>query len=415
MMNEQQGETAMIKLGALQDQDFMRDPTPTLAALREEGSFARSSIPLIGKVWLTTTQAAAVRILKDDKTFTVRRANGKVIGMQWWMPSFIRRLSVNMLSSDEPDHKRLRSMVDEAFRRREIVQLEERAELLAEGYAEQLVRLGDGADLIQNLARPLPLSVICELLGLPGEDQEKFMQWAAALTGVNSIFSVLVAMWRLGPLTRYIDDRIGKVREGDRAGLLGSLVELGEDGAELSDDELSAMVFLLLMAGHETTTHLISGSVLALLQHREQLEMLRDDWSLLDGAVEETLRFVSPVQSTKPRYVRSDMEIEGTVLKAGDIVMPLLVAANHDPAVFESPEVFDITRKPNRHVEFGTGIHFCLGHQLARVEAKAAIGALFTRFADIRLAVPVDELSWHERFGIRSLKVLPLAGLYDAR
>lgn len=168
------------------------------------------------------------------------------------------------------------------------------------------------------------------------------------------------------------------------------------------------MVFLLLLAGHETTTHLLSGSVLAFLQNPEQLRLLTADWNRLDLAVEECLRFVSPVQTAKPRFVHADCEIEGIVLKQGSLVMPFLAAANFDPDVFVQPERFDISRKPNRHIEFGTGIHFCLGNQLARLEMKAGLHALFSRWPDLDLAVPDRDIAWNPRFGMRSLKQLPI-------
>lgn len=168
------------------------------------------------------------------------------------------------------------------------------------------------------------------------------------------------------------------------------------------------MVFLLLAAGSETTTHLISGSVYELLANPGLRDWLEEDWSRAGLAVEEFLRFVSPVQFSKPRYVRRDVELEGVRLKKGDRVMVMLAAANMDPTVHEQPERLDLERKPNRHISFGTGIHFCLGHQLARIEAACALEALFQRWPNLRLSVEPSQIRWRRRPGIRALERLPV-------
>jgi len=379
-----------------------------LQQLRDEGPLVRTRIPILGKVWLTTTQAAAASVLKNSENFTVRKRDGRVVGMSWWMPRNLKLLASNMLASDDPDHKRLRSLVDQAFHRREMLSLTENMEKIADGLSVKLFSGASEADLIEGFARQFPLAVICELLGLPPQDRPKFMKWAQGLTRVSGIFSFLAVVWRLKPFTRYIEGQIARVRNEGGSGLIRELVELQKAEKNISDDELVAMIFLLLLAGHETTTHLISGSMVALFQHPEQKQMLIENWSLLDLAVEEMLRFVSPVQSTKPRFVQNDCEIEGVKVSAGDVVLPFLAASNFDPEIFDRPETFDITRKPNRHMEFGSGVHFCLGHQLARLELKQALRTLLKDFPDLAPAVPVDRLEWNERFGLRSLKSLPV-------
>ena len=395
-------------LSELQTQSFMRNPSNKLSELRNKAPLVQFKIPILGKVWLTTTQAATVQVLKDDKNFTVRKRNGKVVGLSWWMPRLLKRLTANMLSVDEPEHRRLRGIVDQAFHRRSVLSLEPDIASLANEYAGSLFANAQSADLITNYSRTLPLAVICNLLGLPKEDWTRFAEWAQGITTVKGILSFVFAINKLKPLTRYIEDRIQYEREHGGVGLIHELIQLDGEEDQLSDDELVAMVFLLLLAGHETTTHLISGGVLALLQHPDQLKALKDDWSKIDMAVEECLRFVSPVQTTKPRYVQEDCEVEGVNLAAGDLIMPMILAANYDPAVFENADKFDITRKPNHHIEFGSGIHFCLGHQLARLEMKAAIRILFEHYPDLALAVPEETIEWNERFGLRSLKVLPV-------
>lgn len=392
-------------LNVLQSQEFMRDPASVLGSMREQGALVKSRIPIIGKVWFTTTHAAAVQVLKNDQNFTVRKHNGSVVGLSWWMPDTIRRMTSNMLAQDNPEHARLRGIVDQAFQRREIISMEQDIGEVAHGFANALFDGEGQGDLVSGFARPLPLAVISELLGLPENDREGFMKWADSLTNVTGMLTFLRMIFKLRPMSRYIEQQISIARTGNYPGLIGELV--GEHDEQLSDDEFVSMVFLLLFAGHETTTHLISGSVLALMQHREQLEELKADWSLLDLAVEECLRFVCPVQTTKPRFVQRDCEVDGVELKAGEIVMPLLVAANMDPALHDMPERFDITRKPNRHTSFGSGIHFCLGHQLARLELRIALRTLFTAYPDLDL-VDETKLVWRERLGIRALKRLPL-------
>lgn len=401
------GASTMFK--ALQSQEFMRNPADQLALMREQGPLVQSRVPILGKVWLTTTQAATTHILKDDKNFRVTKRDGKTVGLSWWMPGMLKRLTHNMLSSDEPAHSRLRGIVDQAFHRRAIVNLEAKIQSLSDAYATALFRDADTADLVTGFARPIPLAVICELLGLPEEDQPKFRKWAQSLTTVKGVVSFLLALHRLQPLMKYIENRIDHEREHGGEGLIHELVNGDTGGETLTDDELVSMVFLLLLAGHETTTHLISGGVLALLTHPEQFQELQSDIGKIDMAVEECLRYVSPVQSTKARFVREDCSVEGVSLKAGDLVMPLLVASNFDPAIFDEPERFDISRKPNRHIEFGTGVHFCLGHQLARAEMKKSLLALMQHHKSLRLAVPFDEIKWNERFGLRSLKALPVS------
>ena len=389
---------------ALQSQSFMRNPAPILSVLREEGALVQTKIPILGRVWFTTNQSASAEVLKNQERFSVKKKNGQVVGLSWWMPKLLKRLTANMLSSDEPEHTRLRSAVDHAFQRRAISDMAPMIEGLAAKQIAVLFAQGGSVDLVAGFARPFPLAVICELLGLPEQDRTKFSEWASGITAVSGILSFLFAINRLRPLTRYIEARIVHEKNHGGVGLIHELIH--NTDADLSDDEIMAMIFLLLLAGHETTTHLIAGGAYALFENPDQLDLLRKNPELIDLAVEEILRFVSPVQMTKPRFVRQDCDVQGVALRAGDLVMPLLIAANFDPAVFDAPEKMDITRKPNRHMEFGTGIHFCLGHQLARLEMKAALNVLFLGERPISPDIALDRVRWNARLGLRSLKEL---------
>jgi len=384
--------------------EFMADPQALLRKLRREGPLVRRRLPLIGKVWITTTQAAAAEILKNHEVFTQRKANGKAIGLQWWMPRSFKLLAGNMLTMDEPDHTRLRNIVDQAFHRENILNMEPSLRAIAEELADDLFKQGKRADLLKLYARIFPLAVICELLGLPESDREKFMHWAGGITNVTGLLSFALIIPRISRMAKYLAGRIEDARRGDGDGLIAQLVRSEASGADLTSDELLAMVFLLLIAGHETTTHLISGGALSLLQNPDQKDWLQEDWSRIDLAVEEFLRHTSAVSFTKPRNARRDIEVEGVKIAKGDLVMPMLIAANYDPFVIDDPDRLELSRKPNRHMSFGTGIHFCLGHQLARLEAKIALKTLFTKYPKLQLAE--DQVHWRRRLGLRAVAKL---------
>lgn len=387
---------------------FFRDPPKAIAALRASGPVVATRFPLVGDVWITTTHDATAQVLKDGTTFTLRKGDGKVAGLRWWMPKLVTTIANNMLTMDEPDHTRLRSIVDEAFRRRAIVAMEPRIRAIADGLANDLFADGSPADLVQRYARILPVSVICELLGLPAADRPRFIAWAnkmSSLTNVVSFFRLLLAFRKM---RAYLERQLQIARVQGGEGLIAELVQVEREGGQITPDEMVSMVFLLLAAGSETTTHLISGSVYELLRNPGLRDWLEQDRSRIGLAVEEFLRFVSPVQFSKPRYVRRDIELAGVPLKKGDRVMVMLAAANMDPAVHDRPEQPDLTRKPNRHISFGTGIHFCLGHQLARIEAACALEALFARWPKLGLAVDPARIHWRKRPGMRAIAELPV-------
>jgi cytochrome P450 len=393
----------------LSSQAYFRDPAAEIARLRAAGAVVEVRFPIVGTVWTTTTQELADRVLKDDATFTLRRDDGRVAGFRWWMPGILRTLANSMLSADEPDHRRLRDVVDEAFRRRAVLDLEPRVLALADELADDLFAAGTPADLVARYARILPLSVICELLGLPAADRPKFTAWASGFTRFTGVLGFLAAIPRVFALKRYLERQLDAARQGGGEGLIAELVRLERDGGRIDRNEMVSTLFLLLLAGHETTTHLISGAAFELLKNPGLRDWLAADWSRLGLAVEEFLRFVSPVQFTKPRYVRRDVELGGVRLRKGDRIMPMLAAANLDPQANTSPERLDLARRPNRHIAFGTGIHFCLGHQLARIEAACALKALLRRWPTLALAVDVRDIRWRERPGMRAIERLPVA------
>ena len=251
------------------------------------------------------------------------------------------------------------------------------------------------------------MSVICELLGLPLADRLKFMGWAARSTSANSA----IRFQRMSPtmmtMRRYLERQLEHARQGHGTGLIAELVAVEKEGAPITRDEMVSTIFLLLFAGHETMMHLISGSVFEVAKNPALRDWLAADWSRADLAVEEFLRFVCPVQLSKPRYVRQDIDLGGVQLKRGDQITAGLLRANTDPVANPQPEKLDLARKPNRHVAFGTGIHFCLGHQLARLEAKCPPGS-YTRWPRLALAVAPEAIHWLRRPGMRSIVSLPV-------
>ncbi|MBW7962193.1 cytochrome P450 [Bradyrhizobium sp. BR 10261] len=387
---------------------FFRDPPRAIAALRAQGPVVATHFPLVGDVWITTTHDATAQLLKDSTIFTLRKEDGEVAGLRWWMPGLVKTIANNMLTMDEPDHTRLRSIVDEAFRRRAIVAMEPRIRAMADGLADDLFANGTPADLVERYARILPLSVISELLGLPMADRPRFIAWANAMSSLTNVVSFFRLLFAFRKMRTYLQEQLQIARERGGEGLIAELVQVEREGGEITPDEMVSMVFLLLAAGSETTTHLISGSVYELLRNPGLRDWMEQDWSRAALAVEEFLRFVSPVQFSKPRYVRRDIELAGVPLRKGDRVMVMLAAANMDPAVHERPERLDLERKPNRHMSFGTGIHFCLGHQLARIEAACALEALFVRWPKLALAVDSTQVRWRKRPGLRAIAKLPV-------
>jgi cytochrome P450 len=386
-------------------QNYFRNPVAEIEKLRSAGPVVEVRFPIVGTVWTTTTQDLADRVLKD----TLRRDDGSVAGWKWWMPGMLRTLTNNMLAMDEPNHRRLRDIVDEAFRRRAILDMEPHILAIADELAEELFREGSPADLVDRYARKLPLSVICELLGLPLADRPTFTAWANGFTRFTSAIGFLRVAPNFFAMNRYMERQLEAVREHGGEGLIAELVRVETEGGLISRIEMVSMLFLLLLAGHETSAHLISGSAYELLKDPGLRDWLDEDWNRTSLAVEEFLRFISPVQFTKPRFVRKDVDLGGVWLKKGEKIMPMLAAANLDPQSNANPEKLDLARKPNRHIAFGTGIHFCLDHQLARIEGACALKALFRRWPKLELAVAESQIKWRKRPGLRAIEQLPVA------
>jgi len=318
-------------------------------------------------------------------------------------------IAKSMLVSDPPDHTRLRALVQKAFTPRMVEQLRPRIGSIVRELIDRIATRGGPFDIITDLAYPLPVVVIAELLGVPAEDRETFRDWSADLAAsldplVSQEVGQRATLAREG-LHAYLRGIIAERRRAPRSDLISALVAVEERGEILSEPELVVMCTLLLIAGHETTVNLIGNGMLALIQHPDQYAQLRESPGLIGTAVEELLRFDSPVQLTG-RIASEPLEIGGQHIEAGQWVLPLLGAANRDPQQFAEPEQLDLTRNPNPHLGFGRGIHFCLGAPLARLEGQVAIAALVQRFRHLELAgTPVRR----DQITLRGMKSLPVS------
>jgi cytochrome P450 len=391
---------------------FKANPYPFYARLRAEAPVWRTTVTIPDRrtAWLVTRYDDVAGVLADDRLAKdpLNALDPEQQKRQPWVPGFLKPLERNMLDLDEPDHRRLRSLVSKAFTPRLIERLRGRIEAICQELLDAMERK-DEAELVRDYALPLPATVIAELLGVPAEDHRRFHRWSNRIVSISSGRDVWRALPAALAFVRYLRKMSGRRRVSPQDDLMSALVQAEEAGDRLSEDELLAMAFLLLVAGHETTVNLIASGTLALLQHPEQMEKLRSDPSLIKSAVEELLRYTSPVEIATERYARQELEISGAVVPRGDLVLAVLGSANRDEEHFENPDVLDLARDPNRHLAFGRGgVHHCLGAPLARMEGQIAIIALLRRFPAMHLDVEPGSLRWHRGLFLRGLEKLPL-------
>ncbi len=386
--------------------EFVADPYPTYHRLRTEDPVHQSPLGF----WVLTRYEDVVASLRDPRM--IKEPIAAFVAARFGLQAPPLGMGLSMLDRDPPDHTRLRGLVSKAFTPRVIEQMRSHIQQIVDGLLDRVQ--GDrGMDLIEQFAYPLPVIVICEMLGVPVADHERFKGWGLDIArGLDAIMlppdspvaerSVLARR----ALAEYFRGLIAERRRAPQDDMLSGLIAAEEAGDKLSEDELLATCILLLVAGHETTVNLIGNGSLALLRHPDQLRRLREDPGLIVTAVEELLRFDGPVQRTA-RIPSEDVTIGGKTIGKGEMVMPFIGAADRDPAQFPDPDRLDIGRTENRHIAFGWGIHFCIGAPLARVEGQIAINTLLRRMP--KLALATAEPQHRQSLTLRGLTSLPVS------
>jgi cytochrome P450 len=387
--------------------DYFQDPQRFFARMREEGPVTPVTLPEGNRVWMVTRYADVRAALADPRL--AKDWAGKL------KPGFepdpvTGYLGMHLLSLDPPDHTRLRRLVVKAFTARRIAGLRPRIEEITASLLDAMegraMAGADPIDLIESFAFPLPITVICELLGVPAADRDTFQVWSHAI--VSSVVSQEEFLGAGAEMFHYFTALLAAKRRSPSDDLTSALIAAREVGDSLDERELIAMLFLLLVAGHETTTNLIASGTLGLLTYPAELERLRADPSLLPAAVEELLRYSNPLNHTTDRFTVEPVTIGGVTIPAGEWVLCVISSANRDPSRFADPDRLDVGRDASGHLAFGHGIHYCLGAPLARLEGEVAFDALLSRFPAVALAVPESSLRWRPSSLIHGLETLPV-------
>lgn len=378
------------------------------ADLAARGPVVRAAVPTGLPVWLITGYDAARQALNDPRLRKAPSPLARVVGEL--RPQHLPFLTSHLLTTDGAVHARRRRLVTAAFTRRAVEALEPRIRELAAALLDELAAAGPDAvvDLHAGYAYPLPMAVICDLMGIPPGHRRRFHELteAAFTRGLFSPPEELAAT--VDAYLALLREVIAEKRAAPDEGLISALVAARDGSDRLSEEELTSMVIMLVVAGHETTANLLANGTAALLAHPDQLARLVAEPELIPGAVEELLRFATPAQTTFPLVAGEDLEIEGVTVPAGELIIPALLAANRDPAQVENPDQLDVTRSPNSHLGLGQGPHHCLGAPLARLEARIGFAALLERHPDLSLAVESSELTWQPNVLFHGLTALPV-------
>ena len=395
----------------LADDVMFTNPFPTYDNLRERARVAPArSTQLLGGEGYMLTRYDDVMLLHGDLRFSSDTMGRNDSWLLRHLPRMFRLLADSMVYKDDPDHARLRRLVNKAFTPRMVQEMSADIERIVD---ELLTGLAgrDTVDLVDDFAVPLPLSVISRMLGVSAADRDQFHTLTArfvAGVGGGSPTSFIKVVPTARKLLKMIEQMADERRRVPDQGMISALVAASDDGDKLSPDEVTAMIFLLMLACHDTTANLIGSATLALLEHPDQAARLRDDGSIAPSAVEELLRFTTPVPCGAARITLDDVDVDGTTFPRGSKVLGMIISANRDERIFDHPDELDLGRDPNRHLTFAFGKHFCLGNQLARMEGQIAIRSLVQRFPNMALAVPRDQLRYKPIQSLRGLRSLPL-------
>ncbi|EGG43582.1 cytochrome P450 hydroxylase [Streptomyces griseoaurantiacus M045] len=402
------------------DWEFAANPYPAYAWLRTHSPVHRTRLPSGVEAWLVTRYADARRALADprlSKNPAHHDEPAHARGRTGIPGERKAELMTHLLNIDPPDHTRLRRLVSTAFTPRRVAEFAPRVQELTDRLIDGFAARGE-ADLIHEFAFPLPIYAICDLLGVPREDQDDFRDWAGMMIrhGRGPRGGVARSVKKM---RGYLAELIHRKREALPAeaapgeDLVSGLIRASDEGEHLTENEVAAMAFILLFAGFETTVNLIGNGTHALLTHPEQRARLQDslaagDMGLLETGVEELLRFDGPVELATWRFATRPLTLGGQDIAPGEAVLVVLAAADRDPERFAEPDVLDLTRRDNQHLGYGHGIHYCLGAPLARLEGRTALATLLTRLPDLRLAVDSTELRWRGGLIMRGLRTLPV-------
>ncbi|WP_424892085.1 cytochrome P450 family protein [Streptomyces sp. XH2] len=395
--------------------EFASDPYPAYAWLREHAPVHRTALPSGVEAWLVTRYADARQALADQRlsknpVHHSESAHGKgKVGIPGERSA---NLMTHLLNIDPPDHTRLRRLVSKAFTPRRVAEFAPRVQELTDRLIDGFASKGE-ADLIHEFAFPLPIYAICDMLGVPPEDQDDFRDWAGMMIRHGGGPRGGVAR-SVKKMRTYLAELIHRKREDLGEDLISGLIRASDHGEHLTENEAAAMAFILLFAGFETTVNLIGNGTYALLRNPEQRERLQraladGDETLLATGVEELLRYDGPVELATWRFATQDLTIGGQRIAEGDPVLVVLAAADRDPERFADPDTLDLSRRDNQHLGYGHGIHYCLGAPLARLEGQTALATLLRRLPDLRLNAEPEDLRWRGGLIMRGLRTLPVA------
>ena len=388
------------------------DPYVYYAHLRRHSPVIRARIPTRGTGWVVTRYQDVLQVLKDQRFSADPKfsATPPLFGFGGRLaPRLIKLVGDSMICVDDPAHGRLRRLVAKAFTPRSIDDMEPWITGIVDTMLDEAERRG-AIDLIDDFALPLPLKIISEMLGIPESQRLSFHHQIVRLIEVNDQPVKRAIRWApaLPRLVRYFESLIDLKRREPDDKLISRLIAARDAGDSLSRDELIAMIFLLLFAGHETSVNLIGNGLLALIDHPDQMALVRDDPTMMEQAVDELLRYTNPVEYGTMRFAKEDVTIADVTIARGEMVMALGASANRDDTAFPGADTLDVTRRDNRHLALGFGLHYCLGAALGRLETRVALNGLLARFPNIRLAIPREAVRWRQSSGLRGIVSLPL-------
>lgn len=393
----------------LSSPEFKKNAHEIYKQLRENDPLHEIKMPDGQRAWLTTRYDDAVQTLKDNERFTKNLRSLSPEEYAAIMPEKeMDLISRQMLSTDPPDHTRLRSIVSKAFSPQMIEEMNDEIQRITDDLIDKIQEKGS-LEVIEDFAFPLPIIVISQMMGIPEDDHYLFKKWSNDfIESANNREKMKDAFPSIQAFRSYIEELIAERRKNPGSDLISMLIHAHDSGDKLTAEELSSTIWLLIVAGHETTVNLIGNGLLALLENPDQLRLWQSDQSLTPSSIEELLRYYSPVEIATARWASRDFTWQGKNVSKGDLIFVGLAAANRDPEQFEDPDRLDITRMKNKHIAFGNGIHFCLGAPLARLEGKIALSTLIRRLPNLRIDTASEEFKWRSGILMRGLERFPV-------